>query len=162
MAALLAAAEPNLTNVEMKQRIIATAKPINGLRGKVKSGGLANAYTMLTNTTPAPDPNDPANWQTVNVSVSSAHPYADKTKAEFEVRVPGAAQIALFFSKFDTEKDYDKVELFDANGNKVDTLSGRLDESFSQVIPGEYVKIVFTSDDSVSRYGFDITKAAYK
>jgi Subtilisin-like serine proteases len=162
MAALLAAAEPALTNVEMKQRIIATAKPITGLRGKVKSGGLANAYTMLTNTTPAPDPNDPVNWQTVDLNISTAHPYADKTKQEFEVRVPGATQIALYFSKFDTEKDYDKVELFDANGTKVDTLSGRLDESFSSNITGEYVKIVFTSDDSVSRYGFDLTKAAWK
>jgi subtilisin family serine protease len=162
MAALLLAAEPNLTNLEIKNRIISTAKPIPGLRGKVKSGGLANAFTMLTNTSPAPDPNDPANWATVDVAVSSAHPYADKTKAEFEVRVPGAKQIALYFSKFDTEKDYDKVEIFDAQGTKVDSLSGRMDESFSSVITGEYAKIVFTSDDSVNRYGFDITKAAWR
>lgn len=161
MAVLLASNEPNLTNVEMKERIMATAKPIAGLRGKVKTG-MVNAYTMLTNTQPAPDPNDPVNWQTVSVSVSSAHPYKEKAKEEYEVRVPGAKQIALYFSKFDTERDYDKVELFDAKGTKVATMSGKNDDSFSTPIDGEYVKIVFTSDDSVNRYGFDITKAAWK
>lgn len=163
MAVLLASNEPNLTNVEMKQRIIATSKPISGLRGKSR-GGLANAYAMLTNTVPAPDPNDPVNWQTVPVSISSAHPYADKTREEFEVRVPGAKQIALYFSKFDTERDYDKVELYDAKGNRVGngSISGKNDDSFSLPIEGEYVKIVFTSDDSVNRYGFDITKAAWR
>lgn len=161
MAVLLASNEPNLTNVEMKQRIIATSKPIAGLRGKSR-GGMANAYAMLTNTLPAPDPNDPVNWQVVSVNVSSAHPYKDKTKEEYEVRVPGAKQVALYFSKFDTERDYDKVELFDAKGIKVATISGKNDDSFSTPVDGEYVKIVFTSDDSVNRYGFDITKAAWR
>ncbi|KHD87271.1 MAG: subtilase [Bdellovibrio sp. ArHS] len=161
MAVLLAANEPNLTAIEMKERIIATSKPIAGLRGKSK-GGMVNAYAMLTNTLPAPDPNDPVNWQTVPVNISSAHPYKEKTKEEFEVRVPGAKQIALYFSKFDTERDYDKVEFFDAKGKKIADMSGKNDDSFSTTIDGEYVKIVFTSDDSVQRYGFDITKAAYR
>lgn len=161
MAVLLASNEPNLTGVEMKQRIIATSRPIAGLRGKV-SGGMVDAYAMLTNTLPAPDPNDPTNWQTVPVSVSSPHPYPNKASLEFEVSVPGAKQIALYFEKFDTEANYDKVELFDSTGKKVTTISGRNDDSFSLPVDGEYVKIKFTSDDSVNRYGFDITKAAWR
>lgn len=161
MAVLLASNEPNLSNVEMKERIIATSKPVPGLRGKAR-GGMVNAYAMLTNTTPPPDVNDPANWQTVTASISSAHPYKEKTKEEFEVRVPGAKQIALYFAKFDTERDYDKIELFDAAGKKVATISGKNDDSFSTPIDGEYVKVVFTSDDSVNRYGFDITKVAWR
>lgn len=161
MAVLLASNEPNLTNIEMKERIVSTAKPIPGLRGKVRTG-LANAYTMLTNTTPPPDPNDPVNWQSVSLSISSAHPYKEKTKEEYEVRVPGAKQISIYFSKFDTEREYDKVEFFDANGKKVAVMSGRNDDTFSAVIDGEYAKLVFTSDDSVQRYGFDITKAAWR
>lgn len=161
VAALLAANEPNLTNAEMKQRIIATSKPLTGLRGKSR-GGLVNAHSVLTNKMPEPDLNDPANWQSVSVNVSSAHPYKDKTKEEHEVRVPGAKQIALYFSKFDTERDYDVVELYDAAGKKVESISGKNDDTFSSVIDGEYVKIVFTADDSVSRYGFDITKAAWR
>lgn len=161
LAVLLASNEPNITNIQMKERIISTSRPLASLRGKAK-GGLVNGYAMLTNTIPEPDPNDPANWQTVNVSVSSAHPYKEKIKEEYEVRVPGAKQIALYFSKFDTERDYDKVELYDANGKKVAVMSGKNDDSFSTPVDGEYVKIIFTSDDSVNRYGFDITKAAWR
>ncbi|ASD62057.1 S8 family serine peptidase [Bdellovibrio bacteriovorus] len=161
MAVLLATAEPNLTGIEMKERIIATSKPLAGLRGKSK-GGLANAYTMLTNTLPQPDPNDPVNWQTVDVAHSTPHPYTNKSNLVYEVSVPGAKQISVYFSKFDTERDYDKVEFYDANGKLVGNMSGKNDETFSPVIDGEYVKIVFTSDDSVNRYGFDITKAAWR
>ena len=69
---------------------------------------------------------------------------------------------SLSTSKFDTEKEYDKVEFFDAAGKKVGVLSGRNDDSFTVPFDGEYVKLVFTSDDSVQRYGFDITKAAWR
>lgn len=162
IATLVMSHEPNLTALEVKERIIATAKPIASLRGKVQSGGLANAYLAVTNTTPPPDPNDPAKWESVPVEISSAHPYKDKTSATFEVNVPGAKQISLYFSKFDTEADYDTVQLFNAKGEKIDTMSGNNNDSYSAAIDGDYVKIVFTSDDSVSRYGFDITKAAWR
>jgi subtilisin family serine protease len=162
IAALVLSHEGTLTNLQLKDRIVQTAQPVAGLRGKVKSGGLANAYLALTNTVPQPDPNDPSNWQTVPETVSSVHPYADKSNLSWEVRVPGAKQIALYFSKFDTERDYDKVTLIDSTGKTVATISGKNDDSFSPVIDGEYVKIVFTSDDSVNKYGFDITKAAWR
>ncbi|MGZ3780351.1 MAG: S8 family serine peptidase [Pseudobdellovibrionaceae bacterium] len=161
LAVLLASNEPTLSNIEMKQRIIATSKPLASLRGKTK-GGLVNGYAMLTNVIPQPDPNDPVNWQTVSVNVSSSHPYKEDTKEEYEVRVPGAKQISLYFAKFDTEREYDKVEIFDASGAKVDSISGKNDDTFSAVIDGEYAKVVFTSDNSVNRYGFDITKAAWR
>ncbi|MGE5085608.1 MAG: S8 family serine peptidase [Bacillota bacterium] len=162
MAALLAANEPNLTGIEMKQRIISTAKPMPSLRGKVRSGGMANAYSMLTNTVSAPDQNDPVNWKTMSVSASTVHPYANKANETYEVRVPGAAQIAIYFEKFDTEKDYDKAQIYDSTGKLVQTISGKSDDTFSIPVNGEYAKIVFTSDDSVNRYGFDITKAAWR
>lgn len=162
IATLVMANEPNLTALEVKERIIATAKPIAGLRGKVQSGGLANAFLAVTNTAPPEDPNDPAKWQSVPVSISTAHPYKDKTTQEFEVSVPGAKQISLYFEKFDTEADYDTVQFFNAKGEKIDTMSGMNNDTFSSAIDGEYVKIVFKSDDSVSRYGFDITKAAWR
>lgn len=162
LAVLLASQFPNMTHKELKERIITTARPIPGLRGKVRSGGLANAYAALTNAVPQPDPNDPANWPTMSISLASAHPYADKAREEYSVSVPGAKEFALYFSKFDTEKTYDKVEIYDSTGKLVDTLSGRNDDSFSMTVTGDTAKIVFTSDDSVSRWGWEITKAAYR
>lgn len=162
IAALLASNEPELTNVELKQRIVATAKPIPGLRGKTKSGGMANAFFALTNKQPEPDMNDPINWQKVDVSVASVHPYKEKMTYEYEVNVPGAKEFALYFSKFETEAQYDFVEIYDAKGNLVAKLSGDQSDSYSPVIQGNYAKLKLVADDSVNGYGFDVTKAAYR
>ena len=161
MAVLLATNEPNLTGVEMKERIIATSRPISGLRNKSK-GGLVNAHAMLTNTLPEPDVNDPVHWQSVSVNVSTPHPYPSNANETYEVSVPGARQIAIYFDKFDTERTYDKLEIYDATGKKVATISGTNNESFTEIIEGSSARLVFTSDGSVNRYGFDITKVAFR
>ncbi|MGZ3743969.1 MAG: S8 family serine peptidase [Pseudobdellovibrionaceae bacterium] len=162
IAGLISSHERNLTNLEIKNRIITTARPIVGLRGKVLSGGLANAYTALTNEIPQPDQDDPSNWKTVSVSVATAHPYKNNANEVYEVSVPGAKEISLYFPKFRTEKGYDTIQLVNSSGKVVSELSGDNDDSFSPVITGEYVKIIFKSDDSVNQYGIDITKAAWR
>ena len=161
MAALLLAHEPNITGLQIKERIIATSRPLAGIRGKVRAG-FVNAYAMLTNTQPQPDPADPANWATVDINVQSAHPYAPKANETYEVRVPGAKQVSVYFQTFATERDYDKISFYDSTGKLVGTMSGKNDDSFSPVVDGEYVKMVFTSDDSVQRNGFTAVKAAYR
>lgn len=162
IAGLLVAQFPNMTNLEIKERIITTARPIVGLRGKVVSGGLANAYLALTNTLPQPDPNDPAKWATVAANVATAHPYLDDAKQEFQVKVDGAKQIAIYFSKFDTEASYDSLTIYDSKNNIVQVLTGNNDEGFSAAIDGDSARLVFTSDSSVNYYGFDISKLAWR
>ena len=162
IAALIVSQFPKMTHLELRERIITTAKPLSGLRGKVRNAGFANAYTALTNTLPEPDLNDPANWSTVSANVASEHPYKEKTRTEFQVEVPGANQIALYFSRFETEAKYDKLEIYDSAGKLVETISGQNDNSFSQVITGSSAKLVFISDDTVNKWGFEITKIAYK
>lgn len=162
IAGLIASHEPNLTALEIKNRIITTARPIPGLRNKVRGAGLVNAYAALTNTVPQPDVNDPANWQQMPVSAATAHPYVEKSNETYEVNVPGAKEFALYFPKFQTERGYDTVQFFDANGTLVGEMSGSNDDSYSPVITGSYVKIVFKSDDSVNQYGFDVTQAAWR
>lgn len=163
VAALLLANEPNMKAEEVKERLIRTSKPLSGLRGKVASAGMVNAFFALTNQEAPADPNDPARWvNTQELSVSSDHPYKNKTTNEWEVSIEGANKIALYFSKFETEASYDKVTFYNKAGTKIGELSGGQSDSWSPVIDGDYVKIVLTSDDSVNKYGFDITKAAYK
>lgn len=50
IAALLFAHEPNLTAAEARARILATAKPIAGLEGKLAVPGIVSAYHALSNT----------------------------------------------------------------------------------------------------------------
>lgn len=162
VAVLLASNEPQMTGLELKERILATVRPLSAARGKTSTGGLVSAYNALTNTVAPPDMNDPVHWASQPLAISSAHPYAKRANESWEVNVPGAKEIALYFQRFDTERNYDKVTLYDRAGAKVAEISGALDDSFSPVINGDYVRIVFTSDDSVERYGFDLTKVAYR
>lgn len=162
IAALLLASEPSLSNLELRERLITTAKPVATVRGKVSSGGIANAYYALTNQVAPPDMNDPTHWDFQTLDISTAHPYLKKSNETFEVEVAGAKEIALYFEKFDTEKGYDKLTLQDRDGNVLAVLSGMLDGSYSPVISGDYVKLTFSSDDSVEKYGFDLTKVSYR
>lgn len=162
IAVLLASQEPGLSGVEMKERIIKTSKPLSTLKTKVMSKGIANAYNALTNQVPAPDLNDPEFWSQADRALSSEHPYKDKANDEWTITVDGANEISLYFSKFDMEAGYDFVSLYDSNGKLIQKMSGNNDDSYSAVIPGNTVKIVLTSDDSVSKYGFDITKVAFR
>lgn len=162
VAAIVLSNEPNLTHLELKERLIATAKPIPGLRGKVRSGGMIDAYAALTNTTPAPDLNDPANWANKPLNFSTSHPYKAKENFSYEVSVAGAKEIALFFPRFDTENGYDTLKFYNRAGELVGTMMGTNNETWSPVVNGDYVKIVFQSDDSIQKYGFDLTLVGYR
>jgi len=163
VAGLLWANEPNLTAKEIKQRLVATSRPVASMKGKTITGGIVDAYAALTNTVPPPDMNDPANWtQSMPLNVKSASPYGKNTNQTFEITVPGSKEFALFFDKFDTESGYDTVTIYDSTGAKVQTLSGNNDGSFSMNITGSYAKIVFKSDTSVEKSGWSISKAVYR
>ncbi len=164
VAALVWSNEPNLTAIELKQRLLQTARPIPGLKGKTKTGGLINAFYALTNKSPEPDLNDPANWQgkVLDTAVVSASPYLKNTNEVFELRFDGVKEFALYFEKFDTEANYDTLQLIDATGAVVQTISGNNDDSFSAVITGGYVKLVFKSDASVEKTGWKVSKVAFR
>ena len=164
VAALVWSNEPNLTALELKQRLLQTARPISGLKGKTKTGGLVNAFLALTNKTPEPDMNDPANWQSkgLDTELASASPYLKNTLQVQEIKFDGIKEFSLYFEKFETEATYDTLQLIDAAGAVIQTISGNYEDSFSAVITGSYVKLIFKSDASVEKTGWKVTKVAYR
>lgn len=161
VAVLLLAQDMNQTYDILKNRLLSSARPLPSLRGRVATG-LVNAYYALTNQIAPADPDDPFNWQKTAETVSTAHPYADKTRATYNFTVPGAKKIAVYFSRFETEAGYDKVVFKDASGKEYGNLSGRIGEAFSPVIDGDTVIMEFSADDSVNAYGFDVGGIAYQ
>ncbi|MBC7421109.1 MAG: S8 family serine peptidase [Bdellovibrio sp.] len=162
VAALVWAHEPTLTAVELKHRLMQSARPIAGLRNKTQTGGLLNAYNALTNTTPAPDLNDPMNWQSAEMVVQSKNPYGSNMNETRVISQPGAKEMSLYFELFDTEGNYDTVTLIDAAGNTIQVLSGHNDDMYSAVIPGNTVTAIFKSDSSVEKTGWKISKVAFR
>jgi len=154
VAALLFSQDPTRTFADVKERIRSSARPIASLRGKVATGML-DAYYALSGEQPPADPNDPSGWDRVAFQMESAHPYADNFTAEWEASVDGAQRIALHFSKFETESGYDTLTFYDRDGKVLGTMSGELGEdAFSPVFATDYVRVVFTTDRSVNKYGF--------
>jgi thermitase len=162
VVALLLSKEPNLTNLQLKERIISSSRKMAALKNRVASGGLVNAFMALTNQISPADPNDPDLWNSKSILVSSAHPYGQDIEEKYDIEIQGAHEIAVYFEKFETEKGYDVVYFYDRSGKLVGSMSGSQDETYSPPIQGDYVRIVFKSDDSVEKNGFDITKAAYR
>lgn len=162
VAALLWGREPGLTALDIKARILSGAKPLGTLRKKIISGGMLNAYYALTQEVPPLDVNDPTHWPKMNVSFSTPHPYTKKAEISYEVSVPGAKEIAVFFDKMEVEPYYDFVYFLDRNGNTITRTTESFDADYSPTILGDYVKIVLRSDDSVEKYGFDLSGVAYR
>ncbi len=164
IAALLLSSEPLLTPSDIKDRLISTSKPLSSLKGRVASNGLVNAYNALANITAPPDLDDPVNWSNqFAVEISSPHPYGKLYTGTWEVEAPAeATEMALHFSTFSTEARYDKITFYNREGIKISEMSGEVGEGWSELFPGNYVKIVFTSDNSVQKNGFDIDKAAWR
>lgn len=162
VAALLWANESSLTAKEVKERLVATVRPLASMKNKTRSGGMVDAYGALTNTQAPPDANDPSNWASVSVDYRSESPYKPNTNQTFEISVPGAKEVSLYFEKMNVESGYDFITLYDASGAKIQTLTGVNDESFSLPVTGSYVKVVFKSDNSVEKPGWIISKAAYR
>ncbi|MCB0341561.1 MAG: S8 family serine peptidase [Pseudobdellovibrionaceae bacterium] len=162
VAALMLAQEPNLSPEQVIERLIATAQPLAALRNRLVSSGFVNAYHALTNTPPPRDPNDPSGWKSAPHDLSTPHPYENGTALSFEVSVPGAKKFAVYFSKFNTERNYDFVVFKNEAGDEIGRWSGNHDESFSPAVSGEKMIIELKSDKSVNQYGFDITGVAFE
>jgi thermitase len=162
VAALLMSQHPEQTYAEIKTRIMNSARPLAGLRGKTASGGMVNAFYALTDQVAPMDPRDPFFWTRQANAISTDHPYANAATQTWTVTVPGAARISLHFSKFETENGFDIVTLTDKTGVVVAKISGVKGETFSPVIEGDTATITFTSDASVNAYGFDLVDVAYQ
>ncbi len=95
------------------------------------------------------------------VFISTDHPYANNTLRDWEIQAPeGTVRFKVHFSRFETERYYDQVLFLDASGQTIFRLSGNhSDEEF--LVQGDYVKIRFLSDASVTDWGFNIDYYTY-
>ncbi len=169
-AAMLRTAFPTASSTSIKQKLLNGADRITSLQGKTITGGRLNVFRALSASdqpapapTPTPTPPPPVgNWKVVAEARESAHPYAHNTSERFQVSRAGAKKMKLQFARFELERNYDFVRLYDKNGVVVQSLTGDLGQFESVEVTGDAITVEFVTDRSVAKWGYLITGYAYQ
>ena len=169
-AALLLAAEPNLSVARLRQILLETVDPVADLQGRVVTGGRLNvnravaAALPVNDPTPDPEPEpEPADeWTWEAAEGGSDHPYVNDFDATWSATQPGASELRLRFSRVSTEAGYDYVILLDGAGNEVARYDGEKGEIETVAVPGDTVYIRLVTDESITGYGFEVSAFGYR
>lgn len=100
-------------------------------------------------------------WVEEAIQVQSGNPYRNNERREwiYTSEEATANAVRFHFTRFDLESGWDFVRIYDAAGNELASYTGRLGEFTTPAFNGAEVRIVFTTDDSVTRAGFAIDRA---
>jgi hypothetical protein len=99
-------------------------------------------------------------WTEEVIDVRSASPYRNNERRAWAIisEVPNTTQIRLNFSAFDLEQGYDFVVVSDTNGNELARYTGKLGAFVSNPFPVSEVRVLFTTDSSITGAGFVIDR----
>jgi Zn-dependent metalloprotease len=101
---------------------------------------------------PAPIPS--CDVPNATIPFESAHPYGNNQTCVFTYN-NGTPNFAFHFSLLDLEKDYDYIDILDANDNVLATVTGTARRGYtSPVIPTAIGKVRLRTDGSVVNQGF--------
>ncbi|GIL16463.1 MAG: hypothetical protein BroJett040_02140 [Oligoflexia bacterium] len=156
-AALLWTALPNLSALELKDRLLKSVDPVYELKRTTISKGRMNlGRAFLNERSPLMDPPEEA-WISQSYHVETPHPYNDAEVYVYEISSPGAKMIRLHFDWIDVNK-FDQVLIFDQSDRLVETISEPKKNYFSEPIRGEKVRVVLKADYSMVGEGFKIDR----
>ena len=95
--------------------------------------------------------------------VESPHNYANNYDNTWTITKSGAEWIKVHFEKYDVERRYDYIYLYDANGvQKASYSSTNRYNVWSVEIPGDTVYVRLKTDSSVTRWGFKIDQIEFE
>lgn len=100
-------------------------------------------------------------WKYEDINYNTPHDYPSKYKYYLTYSKPGASNVAVHFSRFETEENYDFVEIYNKNKQLVTRYTGTLSPFWTSV-EGDTMYIQLVSDEFVNGYGYQLDKAAYK
>lgn len=162
-AALLLSLEPNLSGLQVKERIMSTADRVPELLGRIKSAGRLNLTNMVFDLRSEMPELVPLDFTVKNVSLESPHPYLKHETLDFEISQPGAKSIMVHFKKLHVLTQRDWVSVYDKEGNFIIDLTDRYEDFWLPIkLKGDKVRLVLRSSYSNKYFGFAIDKIAYR
>jgi subtilisin-like proprotein convertase family protein len=121
--------------------------------GHIQNWNLSMTYAPIA----PPEPTRNV-WSQVTLdSTESAHPYTNRLNSVWDLRpYTGAATRArIHFTSIDVERNYDFVEVIDANsGALLDRFTGQLSDLTTREYDTAALQVRLRTDASVVRYGF--------
>ncbi len=103
----------------------------------------------------------PGSCQEDAESIDSPHPYPDNYDNTWTITKPGASEVSVHFSLFETENLYDYVYIYDGADNTYDTITGTQEPFWSVSVPGDTIKIQLLSDYMINAEGITIDLSRY-
>jgi len=110
-------------------------------------------------------------WNYVALTEASPHNYSNNQTYTFTYEKIGAQQVGVHFATLNTESNYDFLKVYDANNTLIYNVSGNLisggtGSAFSRtdgwaMVTGSKIRVVLTTDGSVTRYGYLTDQAAF-
>ncbi|MGB3542326.1 M4 family metallopeptidase, partial [Rubrivirga sp.] len=99
-------------------------------------------------------------WRYEDRTYQSPHNYPNNYNATNTYTKAGASRVAMYFQQFETEANYDFVNVLDESGTRQARYTGTR-SAFWAVVDGSSISANLTSDYSVTRYGYRVTRVAY-
>ncbi|MEW9500948.1 M4 family metallopeptidase [Jeotgalibacillus marinus] len=99
-------------------------------------------------------------WLVEETSYDTPHPYTNNFTDTFTYKKAGAQKVAIHFSAFETEANYDFVRIKDQNGTTVESHDGAKD-AFWVIVDGDEISATLESDFSITAFGFTVDQVKY-
>jgi thermitase len=127
------------------------------------SMGRVDAYNFLTGVVAErPEQPDPNAWIPLyDYTFESKHPYDNNMNEEMEVVVENAKFLRVVIKKYELENRYDYLKILDSHGSLVDTVTGSGEDYHTEYVEGNTLKLKFTSDYSIGKWGYLIEEVQY-
>jgi hypothetical protein len=97
-----------------------------------------------------------------SINLESPHNYYNNMDEVYSIHVPGAEWIKAKFYKYDLERRYDYVYIYDGNGDYVTGYTGRKYNRWTPECVGDTLYVRLVTDSDITKWGFQIVEIEYQ
>lgn len=161
-AALLKAAHPEWSMIDIKGKLLASCRPGVGFRRMVKCGGTLDIANALEGRVPLWDEPRAESWRSQKWAAESVHPYPAPGDLVSATRVPGAKFIRVVFEKIQLGSNADNLCLKASKVGIVECITGSKTNYVSQWLPSDIVVVELIANSRTPGWGYKIAEIQYQ
>jgi hypothetical protein len=102
-----------------------------------------------------------SDWSEIERVVESPHPYPAVAGPVVTIQAEGARAVRVHFERLSVEDGYDFVDVLDAKGRIVESLTGELVDYWTRAVEGDRLTLRLRADEAVSAWGFRVDRYAF-